>query len=581
MNDIFISYARSDHAIAHRFADALEKLGWSVFWDREIPVGQSFDQVIERELASARCVLVLWSKDSVQSRWVKAEASAAVERGRLVPVLIERVAIPLEFRLIQSAELWDWNADTEAPEFARVVQAVAQMLARPERGGAERSGAVPSGAPGGEEAEGTGLAAWLRAPRVLAGAAAAVAVIVALFSLGSPAPPPADGAGATGPESGADSPAARPDVAATAPGSTAPPGVSSSPASAAALPPPAAPAGGFAVSIGDRIAEGAPGPGAGSIQRPHEQDVYVFNARPGQSAYFRMAGHSNGMASIRWRLVDANGAEVFDTCLACSEPGVQRLATGGTYTLTVGSDADPATGTYQLRLFDVPAPDVFPVRIGDALDENRPGPGAGAIETPGAEDVYTFAATARQRVYFRMLARSPGMDYIAWRLVDPNDRVVFDACLGCTEPGVQALLAGGTYTLTVGSRSDPSTGTYRARLYDVPPPDRFMIEAGARVGPGQPGPGAGVIESPGAQDTYVFRASAGQRLFFRLLTHDAGTDYLRWRLEDDNGMEIFETCLGCSEPGLRTLTRGGEYVLTVGHPTDPSTGEYSFEIGAP
>jgi hypothetical protein len=37
----------------------------------KIPFGQSFDQVIEANLASAKCALVLWTKTSAESRWVR------------------------------------------------------------------------------------------------------------------------------------------------------------------------------------------------------------------------------------------------------------------------------------------------------------------------------------------------------------------------------------------------------------------------------------------------------------------------------------------------------------------------------
>ena len=55
----------------------------------KIPLGKTYDQVIEQELNAAHCVLVLWSKDSVVSRWVKTEASAAADKERLVPVLLD------------------------------------------------------------------------------------------------------------------------------------------------------------------------------------------------------------------------------------------------------------------------------------------------------------------------------------------------------------------------------------------------------------------------------------------------------------------------------------------------------------
>ena len=67
MSDIFISYASDDEAETKKLAHALESQGWSVWWDRSIPVGQSFDVVIEEALDESKCVVVIWSKVSVKS----------------------------------------------------------------------------------------------------------------------------------------------------------------------------------------------------------------------------------------------------------------------------------------------------------------------------------------------------------------------------------------------------------------------------------------------------------------------------------------------------------------------------------
>jgi len=85
MSDIFISYARADKHKAELLADAFSRKGWSVWWDRQIPPGQSFDDTIESALNSARCVIVLWSTHSVSSRWVKTEAAEGADRGILFP----------------------------------------------------------------------------------------------------------------------------------------------------------------------------------------------------------------------------------------------------------------------------------------------------------------------------------------------------------------------------------------------------------------------------------------------------------------------------------------------------------------
>src|SRR4029077_13640011 len=80
MADVFISYANQNRDTARLLAASLEACGWSVWWDRKIQPGQSFDQAIERELEFARSVIVLWSKDSISSEWVKNEAALAAER---------------------------------------------------------------------------------------------------------------------------------------------------------------------------------------------------------------------------------------------------------------------------------------------------------------------------------------------------------------------------------------------------------------------------------------------------------------------------------------------------------------------
>ena len=98
MADVFISYSNRDRERARTLAEALERRRWSVWWDRKIVAGQSYDQRIEAELNSARSVVVLWSPHSIESEWVRNEAAAAAERGVLVPALIADVRPPLEFR---------------------------------------------------------------------------------------------------------------------------------------------------------------------------------------------------------------------------------------------------------------------------------------------------------------------------------------------------------------------------------------------------------------------------------------------------------------------------------------------------
>jgi len=130
MADIFISYASADRDRAQAIGRALTAQGYSVWWDRSIPPGEIFEEVIQRSLDSAKCVIVLWSTTSVSSNWVKTEAAEAAARKILVPALIDEVRLPIEFKRIQSANLVNWNADASDTEFQSLLAAISRVVTR-------------------------------------------------------------------------------------------------------------------------------------------------------------------------------------------------------------------------------------------------------------------------------------------------------------------------------------------------------------------------------------------------------------------------------------------------------------------
>ena len=75
MSDVFLSYSRENQDTARLFAEALQRAGISVWWDDTLSAGEAYDEVTERALEGAKAVVVLWSKASVASRWVRAEAT--------------------------------------------------------------------------------------------------------------------------------------------------------------------------------------------------------------------------------------------------------------------------------------------------------------------------------------------------------------------------------------------------------------------------------------------------------------------------------------------------------------------------
>lgn len=162
---IFLSYAHTDKAKAQRIASVLEKSGYIVWWDALIEGGSRFAKSIDEALDKADAVVVLWSKDSIESDWVKDEASHARDRQRLVPISLDGSHPPLGFRQYQMIDLSHWRGKAEASQIKAVRRAIAsavgQLPARISAGAApvDRRKAMIAGAAAGAAAAG-GAIAW-------------------------------------------------------------------------------------------------------------------------------------------------------------------------------------------------------------------------------------------------------------------------------------------------------------------------------------------------------------------------------------------------------------------------------------
>jgi TolB-like protein len=128
MPDIFLSYTREDAGTAQRFAEAFEAQGFSVWWDATLRSGEAYDQVTEEALRTAKAVVVLWSKKSVGSRWVRAEATLADRNRTLVPATIEPCERPIMFELTQTADLSRWTGGDSDPAWRAFVGDVRRFI---------------------------------------------------------------------------------------------------------------------------------------------------------------------------------------------------------------------------------------------------------------------------------------------------------------------------------------------------------------------------------------------------------------------------------------------------------------------
>jgi hypothetical protein len=137
MADVFISYASEDRNRVRPLADALQQRGFKLWWDRSLAAGQDYTAIIERELKTAKAVIVVWTQASAASTFVRDEAGRARDDGRLVPVMLDRVDLPLGFGAFQAEDFTRWNGGANAPQMQILEEALkAKLEGRDVDGGA-------------------------------------------------------------------------------------------------------------------------------------------------------------------------------------------------------------------------------------------------------------------------------------------------------------------------------------------------------------------------------------------------------------------------------------------------------------
>ncbi|HOK76896.1 MAG TPA: CARDB domain-containing protein, partial [Verrucomicrobiota bacterium] len=110
----------------------------------------------------------------------------------------------------------------------------------------------------------------------------------------------------------------------------------------------------------------------------------------------------------------------------------------------------------------------FELAIGQTVERDVPGPGAGVIESAGEEDLYTFTAAAGQTVFFD--DKDSSTRRLFWELYDSKANLIFQDKLDGNDPGTRVLASTGDYHIRVFDK-DPSTdtGTYSFELWSESP----------------------------------------------------------------------------------------------------------------
>jgi hypothetical protein len=181
--DVFVSYSSADRDRVKPLVRQLESAGWKVWWDRKLLPGSPFQQEIEQALELAGCVIVVWSKNSVASDWVIAEADEGRKRQSLIPVSLDGVTPPLQFRTRHTVDLSNWHGGV-TPEVVEILRALEALLGSPPHPPpVEFNAVVPVTAPAGAPAVAPHgppeqRLRWSAFVQLLAHAAAAIAVFI-------------------------------------------------------------------------------------------------------------------------------------------------------------------------------------------------------------------------------------------------------------------------------------------------------------------------------------------------------------------------------------------------------------------
>ena len=114
MTDVFISYSSKDRVQVQTIVAELEHRGVKVFWDQHIHAGDSWQETLQRHVAIARAVVVVWSTHAAESEWVRSEAEFAVLHKKYLAINVgDKLAVPIPYDQCKCVQ---WDAAMTAGE---------------------------------------------------------------------------------------------------------------------------------------------------------------------------------------------------------------------------------------------------------------------------------------------------------------------------------------------------------------------------------------------------------------------------------------------------------------------------------
>lgn len=170
MGQVFISYSSHDRDRVAELAASLQRNGFEVWWDTNLPPGEDWDERIQRALESARTILVVWSQSSMASREVRAEATYGLQEKKLLPIRVEDVKLWARYNIVQYEDIFARPPEQD-PNWNIIVDHLRRYTGTPEADGApEVTAPIRTAAPPPKVRGGAVIPASMILPSVFTGA---------------------------------------------------------------------------------------------------------------------------------------------------------------------------------------------------------------------------------------------------------------------------------------------------------------------------------------------------------------------------------------------------------------------------
>jgi formylglycine-generating enzyme required for sulfatase activity len=132
--DVFISYPRVERSKVELIKAKLDALGLDTFFDiHGIDGGDTFPDVIDHALKSAKAVLGVWSPRAFQSKWCMIECRVGAARGVLVPIAVERFSeldMKSDFMTTNYLDLTDFDGRENHEGWQRTLRSLSRHVGR-------------------------------------------------------------------------------------------------------------------------------------------------------------------------------------------------------------------------------------------------------------------------------------------------------------------------------------------------------------------------------------------------------------------------------------------------------------------